>query len=245
MDKLIEIVPNVDDLLSLPVEELGGLVLELGSRIRPNGAFTLGDLIGPCFPFAGQSYPPAKRTSVVLVIAEAASWLESNGLIVRDPTQPSGDNWYMKTRRATAMKSKADVSAYARERALPSYLLQPLLLERVSPAFFRHEFDVAVFQAFKLVEVSVREKANAKGANYPPELVGTKLMRQAFDANSGPLTDPNLPSAERYGRADLFAGSIALGKNPTSHRDVNISRDEGMRLIVLASYLLDIVEREG
>ena len=39
----------------------------------------------------------------------------------------------------------------------------------------RGDYDAAVFQAFKEVEVGVRNAANAKGAGYPDSDVGTRV----------------------------------------------------------------------
>ncbi len=39
----------------------------------------------------------------------------------------------------------------------------------------------------------------------------------------------------------LSTGPMGHAKNPTSHRDVNLSRGGAARLIVFASHLLDIV----
>jgi Protein of unknown function (Hypoth_ymh) len=77
-------------------------------------------------------------------------------------------------------------------RMLPVELLQPALTERVWPQFLRGDHDVAIFQAFKEVEVAIRKAANVKGAGYPDDLVGTTLMRRAFHPESGPLTDMSL-----------------------------------------------------
>jgi len=92
---------------------------------------------------------------------------------------------------------------------------------RVYPAFLRGDYDTTVFQAFREVEVAVRE-----AGGFAPKLVGTKLMRSAFrpddpekpNSIAGPLTDKSLPIAEQKGMADLFSGAIELFKNPALAR---------------------------
>ena len=96
------------------------------------------------------------------------------------------------TRRARNLRSRADVEAYRKGRMLPVELLQPVLAEKVWPQFLRGDHDVAIFQAFKEIEVAVRTAANGKGAGYPNDLVGITLMRKAFHPDSGPLTDVSL-----------------------------------------------------
>jgi uncharacterized protein (TIGR02391 family) len=93
----------------------------------------------------------------------------------------------------------------------------------------RGEYDVAVFEAMKAVEVAVRD-ASGFGA----DLLGKDLMREAFNPNEGPLAE---------GRAHLFAGAIQSYKNPGSHRDVSIEGPaEAAELVMLANHLLRIVD---
>ena len=102
----------------------------------------------------------------------------------------------------------------------------------------RGEYDAAAFQAMKAVEVYVRETAKFSDAE-----IGTKLMRNAFNPERGPLTDLEMEWAERQGRADLFAGAIASYKNPHSHRDVNLNNpNEAIEIILLANHLMKIVD---
>jgi hypothetical protein len=117
--------------------------------------------------------------------------------------------------------------------------------QKVVTLFRRGDYDVAVFQAFKEVEVAVRKAANAKGAGYPDSDVGTTPMRNAFHPQTGPLTDMTVVPVEREAVAHLFSGAIGHAKNPTSHRDVVIAAQEGARLIIFASYLFDVVEQRA
>lgn len=86
---------------------------------------------------------------------------------------------------------------------------------------------------------------------FPAELVGTKLMREAFRPvdpdkpaiTPGSLTDTTLPAAEQKGMADLFSGAIGLYKNPQSHRNVPTEATDAAEIIVFASHLLRMVDR--
>jgi uncharacterized protein (TIGR02391 family) len=123
-------------------------------------------------------------------------------------------------------------------RMLRKEALHNRIANLVWAAFMRNEYDVAVFQAMKAVEVSVRE-----ASGLPDGLVGVTLMRKAFHPDDGPLTDLTAEGGERDARLALFAGAIGSYKNPQSHRDVNLSDPtEAVEIIMLANHLLRIVD---
>ena len=118
--------------------------------------------------------------------------------------------WRLLSRRARKFEDEKDFTNFAVARRLPKESLHPRIAQPVWQAFMRGEFDVAVFQAMKAVEVSVRE-ASGLGDG----VIGVKLMRAAF-AEKGPLTDMGAEAGERVGRRELFAGAISSYKNPHS-----------------------------
>jgi hypothetical protein len=239
---LLSLFRKPDDVLTLTPEEFGGVIIELMPPLLQNGMFNPAALLAQVYQIVGPSYPPGSKRAVELAVAGATSWLVTQGLLVPDPRQPS-PGFYVPTRRAQSVKTRIDVEAFRKGRILRSELLPTLFAEKVVPLFRRGDHDVAVFQAFKEVEVAVRTTANAKGAGYADSEVGTTLMRRAFHPENGPLADKTLVVAEREAEMHLFAGAIGHAKNPTSHRDVAITALEAARLIVFASHLFDIVER--
>lgn len=119
----------------------------------------------------------------------------------------------------------------------------PRIASEVYPAFLRGKYDTAIFEAFREVEVAVRD-----AGNFGPNDYGTDLMRDAFrpaekNHQPGSLTDTQLPVAEQVAMANLFAGAIGLYKNPQSHRHVPTHPDDAAEVIVFASQLLRIVDR--
>jgi len=120
---------------------------------------------------------------------------------------------------------------------IPSLLFHKTVLKKAWPYIERSEFADAVFKAFKTVEIETR-----KAAGYPAEVIGVKLMREAFDPEKGPLTDYSVPKAERQALADLFSGTIGLYKNPHSHREVELEFNEAFEVLLLASHLLNILD---
>ena len=239
---LLSLFPNPKTLLALAPEELGGVLLELVPGItQRDDKFLMEAFVHQLYPSNIQGYPEGVRRSVNLAVAEAQSWLESQGLMIHDPQQPA--QWMVLTRRGKTLRTRADIEAFRKGQMLPVELLQPALADKVWPQFLRGDHEVAVFQAFKEIEVAVRKGANAKGASYPDDLVGTKLMRSAFQPETGPLRNAALVAAEREAEMHLFAGAIGHAKNPTSHRDLTLTPEEAARLVVFASHLLSIVEQ--
>jgi hypothetical protein len=244
-ESLLSLFPKPSDLLALGPEDLAGVLLELAPDVMQNGMFQTASFTAQLFRPIGETYPSNVTVirSVELAIAEALSWLVTQGLLVIDPGQPA--QWFVLTRRAATLQNRADVEAYRKGRMLPVELLQPALAEKVWPQFLRGDHDVAVFQAFKEVEVAVRKAANGKSAGYPDDILGVPLMRKAFHPEIGPLSDMSRVTGEREAEMHLFSGAIGHAKNPASHRDVEPGAQEAARLIVFASHLLDIVQHRS
>jgi uncharacterized protein (TIGR02391 family) len=238
MPNLLEVLPTAELLLALEPEELAGVLIEVIPGGMQNDNFHIGDLTYQVFPPAGNGYPGAVHRKVVLAIAEAVSWLENQGVIIQDPNQPA--DRYTLTRRGRKLRTRVDVGTFRRAQALPLQLLPQALADKVHHLFLRGDHDTAVFQAFKEIEIAVR-----KAAALPETLVGRELMTQAFNPQNGPLRDNIAIAAEREAEMFLFAGAMGHAKNPTSHRDLNLSADDAARLIVFASHLLKIVEQRA
>src|SRR5438477_12064736 len=102
------------------------------------------------------------------------------------------------------MKSREDLAAYIKGNLLPKGQIHPLIAVRVYPAFLRGEYDTAIFQAFREVEIAIRE-----AARIPEGTKGADVIRDAFRvANdkgpAGPLTDQSIPRGEQESMLLLF-----------------------------------------
>lgn len=120
---------------------------------------------------------------------------------------------------------------------LPKTYVHKNIVKKCFPLLEKGEFDSAVLQAFKLIETNIRRKAKAT-----PEEIGIKLIRKAFDAKSGTLTNYELPIAEREAFAHYIAGAFGYYKNPCSHRDIELDFISAFERIVVASNLLKIID---
>lgn len=145
---------------------------------------------------------------------------------------------YHPTKKGVQLKEDQFQRLIGKWTLVPTLLFHPIIVKKAYPALRREEFDTSVFRAFKAVEVQVR-----KLTKLPADVVGTTLMRKAFDPESGLLTDKTVPKAEREALSHLFAGSIGCYKNPHSHRDVELTFNEAFEMLLVASHLLQVLDR--
>jgi uncharacterized protein (TIGR02391 family) len=242
------LVPDAATLLELEVEELAGVLLTVLNSYRDGesevmqrrqinqGRFFRGLERNPQYP--------SHQQEVNRALMEAWTWLQGESFLIREP--PETSDWFFVSRRGKRMKSQDDLAAYRKANLLPKGQLHPFIASEVYPAFLRGKYDTAIFEAFREVEVVVRE-----AGKFGPNEYATELMRDAFRPADkkgqavmpGPLTDTQLPIAEQEAMANLFAGAIGLYKNPQSHRHVPTRPEDAAEVIVFARQLLRIVDR--
>ena len=141
------------------------------------------------------------------------------------------------TRRGLELLAEGDLAAYQRRNLLKEMTLDPALARKVHPTYIRGDYETAVFQAFKEVEVRVR-----RACGLGNDKIGVPLMREAFKPEGGSLTDSSSDGGERTAMMETFAGAIGLMKNPASHRNTELDDpQEAAEAILWANYLLRLV----
>lgn len=233
MPSIYELIPEHELLLALEPEELAGIVLEYLKSL-PAGSTQL-NRYSFGLPHTVADYPREHQKRISRALMEAWMWLEKEGFVA--PRPGSQNDWIFITRRGLRVGNARALEAYRLANLLPRQLLHPTIATDAWASFSRGKYEDAVFRAFKEVEVAVRD-----AGGYPDTDYGVRLMRQAFHAQQGPLTDVNQPPAEREATHQLFAGAIGLYKNPHSHRNVSVAAEEAAELIIFASHLLRIID---
>ena len=251
MKELVSAIPDPQVVLSLPPEELAGkLVFLLKERLANSQGtqrehFHIGNLVGEIQDLVN---PPTYGTvgnQVAVPVVEAFAWLQGQALVVSS-VHTTSPGWYMLSRRAWAMQSQGDFELYRAAAVLPRELLHPSIAERVWLSFVRGDYDTAVFQAMRRVEIELREATGIRQ-------YGVALAASAFAVPSeekgkvkaaGPLTDVDADKGEQEGMMQLFRGALGALKNPHSHRVVDFETPaDAVATVLFASQLLRIIDR--
>ena len=235
MQSIHSLIPEPEDLLSFEPEDLGGFVLEYykSSVSKRTDYVRYSDIKSDQVL---KDYPSGSKRDIIYALSEAVEWLKNEGLLGDHPDQSHGD-FLIITRRGWKLGTAAAVEVYRKTKLLPKELLHSTLVDKVWPLFSRGDYDTAVFQAFKEVEVAVHEAGEYSEADCDLE-----LMEKAFNPESGKLTVATQTDEEKQATLALFAGAMGLYKNPTCHRNLNINAEKASEAIIFASHLLRIVD---
>lgn len=116
-------------------------------------------------------------------------------------------------------------------------LLHPLVVQRCEDLFRNHNYEEAIVNAMKLVEVEVRARVHAEPADH-----GVPLISKAMKSER-PLIVFSKVAAEQDAVHALFRGAIGGFRNPHSHRFVEISDPyKAFECLAFASLLLRMLD---
>ncbi len=155
------------------------------------------------FDANGYPYSTHARTEVQRVIGRAWKALDDAGFI-EEPDPDNGKNGYrVSSATGKEVYASADYVGARMRSKFTREMFHPGLPDAAWNAFTVGDYDTAVFEAFKSVEVAVRTKGG-----YTTKDFGAPLMKKAFDPNSGPLRDKAAPPARQKAPCDLFTGAF-------------------------------------
>lgn len=227
-------VTGLAEVAAMPAEELALVVLQVLKETGSNGKHYHPQQLTNTNPWMGSANED-EREEFHLAVGEALAWLKAQGLLLEAVGQSAG--WMVLSRKARDAKTPRDLEGVRAAASFPKELIHPKIAAKSWLAIARGDFAEAVFSSYRAVEIAVREASGVE-----PHIIGVDLMRRAFHPDTGVLRDERMQTAEREATAALFAGAIGSFKNPHSHRDVSVEAAEARELVLLASYLLRVVE---
>jgi len=115
--------------------------------------------------------------------------------------------------------------------------LHPDIHAKCWRSYIDEDYDTAILNATKAIEVAVRKKSNL-----PDHIVGADLIVQAFRGDK-PVLAYSTIKAEQEGMMSLLRGIIQVYKNPQSHRFVGIqNKSECLGILLICSNLLYTID---
>lgn len=164
MEELPKTIPDPATLIALAPEELGAVMLFLlrkrfvkhgdrSEQFRPNN---LANEIYRRSREGEYSYPLEYQERVQQSVVESWAWLKTHGLVVPRAGLSGNDGWMVLSRRALKFASETEFKNFIAAGSLPKEMLHSSIRDRVWVSFLRGEYDTAVFQAVREVEIRVR-----------------------------------------------------------------------------------------
>ena len=144
--------------------------------------------------------------------------------------------WIQRTRYDSAKEKKNGIDYFALLN------IHPRILKASKKLFLNCHYPMAIFEAFKQVEIMVKEKSEIKGK------FGASLMQEAFSANS-PILKVNdglkdSDEDEQKGFMMLFTGAQIGIRDPKGHDNIEQKDPKvAIQYIAFASLLCQMIDK--
>ena len=115
-------------------------------------------------------------------------------------------------------------------------LLHPRLTDECLKLFQGGHYKHAALEAMQSVELALRETGVP-----PAKLFGTRMIRKTFDGSAHILLSLELDDQLQGAAAKFFEGTFSFYRNYAAHDGRKIDKQIALRVMVLASELLDLV----
>ncbi len=218
---LITQYPSPDQLLAARASEVERILLRHIIEYCRDGMhpmITRDSVSTALFDANGYPYSARARADVQQVIGRAWKALDDSGFI-EEPDPDNGKNGYrIPSATGKGVSASTDYVGARMRSKFTREMFHSGLPDAAWNAFTVGDYDTAVFEAFKSVEVAVRTKGGFTTTDF-----GAPLMKRAFDPNTGPLRDRAAPPARQKARCDLFTGAFGEIRNPKGHNDSTIA----------------------
>ena len=250
MPSLFSIFPDADKLLALRPEEVAPILLQLALPQIQSAGFVPDAVtqVTGVDASEGRDYPFHKKAQVDTLINRSWVLAERVGLIEPAPGINGRNGWQVFTESGEAVARGQDLARLLVAADFPKELLHPAIREKSwraivnsSNAGAEDELTDAVRSAFAVLEEAVRTAGGFTRSDS-----GAPLMRDAFNADRGPLRDRDSarPLPEREALGHLFAGAYARFRHTVAHGTPQIGLTNAQDQLLLASHLLRIVDAQ-
>jgi uncharacterized protein (TIGR02391 family) len=241
---LLEIAGSLENVLSMTPDELAwALVEDMQARAQNpiSGMASRENLAGGLLKVATMSSDGRKNQELTDRLNKAGrqafALLEKWDLAEADPGTNGRNGYMVLTEKGKSATERTDFERIRIRGLLGEEMLHPRLHGQIYGYFTADDLGTAVFEAFKTVEIEVRE-----AGGYSAKEIGKTLMFKAF-ALGGPLAKAGDDKSDCDALAGLFAGALSRFRNPGAHtRRTFQDVLEAMEELMFASRLLRIVD---
>jgi uncharacterized protein (TIGR02391 family) len=225
---------SFEEIITSRPEDLGAEIV-LDQQRRPQEFFSPTNLPNELARHYNKEQATKEFASAV---CEATDWARRELLFVQRYGSIPPSDALMLSRRGLVF-TRDHIERLRLERILPDFLLHERIRRVCIDIFNTGHHQAAVFEAFRELEVAIRE-----AADFAPDAHGKSMIMAAFNENAaGPLVDQSAPASEQEALRFLMAGAVGVFKNPRSHRNVELDDPkEAAELLIMASHLLRMVE---